>query len=173
MSRMVKSRPAQVDQRVRDELAGTVVGDLSAAVDVHDGNAVVAPQVLAPARQSQRVDGRMLGEPDLVDGLRIARGGERLHRAPRRRVVGEAEFADRDGSGSVGRRRRGVHQCRHSPSTTNSCSCPDTESVRCHVTRVVVTVSAQVCASDGEVRANARHASTAQQPPLPGSRTDS
>ena len=60
------SRARKIEQQVRDELAGTVIGDLAAAIDLEHRNAVVAQQVLAPAGEPERVDRRMLGEPDFV-----------------------------------------------------------------------------------------------------------
>ncbi len=86
----------EVEQQIRDELSGAVVGDLAAAVDLDRGNPVVTQQVLAPARKSQRVDRGMLGEPDFVARIGAARGGERLHRAPGRLVLGAAERANRN-----------------------------------------------------------------------------
>ena len=59
-------RAPQVEEQVRDELAGPVIRDLAAAIDLDDGDAVVAQQVLAPAGEPERVDRRMLGEPELV-----------------------------------------------------------------------------------------------------------
>ena len=50
-SRTPRPRPPQVEQQVRDELAGTVVGDLPAAVDLEHRDAVVAQQVLASGRR--------------------------------------------------------------------------------------------------------------------------
>ena len=63
---------AQVDERVRDELPRTVIGHLAAAVDLHERHAVVAQHVLPPAGETQRVDRRMLGEPELVFAVRVA-----------------------------------------------------------------------------------------------------
>ena len=80
--------PAQIAQQIHDELAGPVIRDLAAAVDLHRRNAVVAQQMLAPSGEPERVDGRMLGEPDLVRRVGRARGRECLHRAPRGHVLG-------------------------------------------------------------------------------------
>src|SRR5262249_39305345 len=91
-----KAAPPEVDHQVSDELPGSVIGDLPTAVDREHWNAVVAQQVLAPAREAERVDRRMLREPDLVAGRFAAGGGERLHRAPGRCAVGAAEGPNRD-----------------------------------------------------------------------------
>ena len=61
-----RARAPQVEEQVRDELAGPVIGHLPAAIDLDDRDAVVAQQVLAPAGEAQRVDRRMLGQPDFV-----------------------------------------------------------------------------------------------------------
>ena len=58
---------SHVEQQIHDELARAVISDLSAAVGLDDRNAAVhSRQVLAAARDAQRVDRRMLGEPQLV-----------------------------------------------------------------------------------------------------------
>ena len=43
-------RATQVDQRIDDELAGPVIGDLAAAIDLHDRNVAGREHVLALAR---------------------------------------------------------------------------------------------------------------------------
>ena len=63
-------RAPQIEQQVGDELARAVVRHLAAAVDLDDRDAVVAQQVLAAAGEPERVDRRMLGQPDLVGGRR-------------------------------------------------------------------------------------------------------
>src|SRR4051794_4038161 len=73
-----------------------MIGNLSAPVDFQHGNAVRPQQMRGAAGESQRVDRRMLGQPDLVAGRGVARLGELLHRAPRRLVPGRAEATDRD-----------------------------------------------------------------------------
>ena len=83
---------------------GPVVGDLPAAVDLEHRNAVVAQQMLAPARRApacRSADARSARSRRRV--LARARVGERLHRAPRRLVVGAAERAH-------GRGRHGAHR---------------------------------------------------------------
>src|SRR5262249_43056413 len=107
----------QVEERIHDELPGAMIRDLPAAIDFEYGDAVLAQHMLAPPCQPERVDGRVLGEPELVAGRRSARRGERLHRAPGRLVCGRAQFPyARSHSGA--RRRR--HQ-----STITTCGCAD------------------------------------------------
>ena len=83
----------QVEQQVDDDLAGAVVGDLAAAVDLHDRDADVAQQVFGLAGQAQREHRRVLAEPEFVRRVGVARGGEVLHRAPGRLVVDQPEPA--------------------------------------------------------------------------------
>ena len=53
-------------QWIDDELAGTVVGDLPAAIDVDDGDVARRQHVLALRVHAHREHGRMLEQPDLV-----------------------------------------------------------------------------------------------------------
>ena len=94
MARTPSLRAPQVAEHIDDQLPGAVVGDLPATIDLERGNAVVAQQVLAPTGETERVDRRMLGQPDLVRRVVRARRGERLHRAPRGLVVGPPECTD-------------------------------------------------------------------------------
>jgi hypothetical protein len=108
---------AEVEKQVRDQLAGTVVRHLAAAIGLDEWNPARVMHVLATARETQRIDGRVLGEPDFVSRRRRSRAGERLHRTPALDVVGDAERADFDGGGDragasdrgevAGRRRQG------------------------------------------------------------------
>ncbi|MBK6336890.1 MAG: hypothetical protein IPF60_14460 [Betaproteobacteria bacterium] len=116
MSRTPQLQPPQVEQQVRDQLARTMVGDLPAAVDLDRGDAVVAQQVLAAAGEAQRVDGRVLGQPDFVGRAGGAGVGERLHRAPGRQVGGAAQRPDQRAGG----RRFVRHQ-----STIDTSGCED------------------------------------------------
>jgi hypothetical protein len=83
--------PAQVEQQVDHDLAGAVVGDLAAAVDLHHRDADVAQQVFRLARQALGEYRRMFAEPEFVGRVGAARGGEFLHRGEGRRVVDAAE----------------------------------------------------------------------------------
>ncbi len=95
---------AEVDEQVGDHLPRPVIGDLPAAIDLDHGNAGVAPQMLAAPGEPERVHRRMLGQPDLVGGTRVARVGERLHRAPAALVIGMAERPDDGAAGLVAAR---------------------------------------------------------------------
>ena len=68
-------RAPQVDQQVRDELPRAVIRDLTAAIDLDHRMPFVAQQVLATAGETERVDRRMLGQPDLVGCRERARIG--------------------------------------------------------------------------------------------------
>ena len=82
-----------VEQQVDDGLAGTVIGDLSAAVCFDDGNAIVdTRQVLHARRDAQRVYRRMLHEPQFVRRVSGALHGEIAHRLPGGGVVHAAEL---------------------------------------------------------------------------------
>ncbi len=56
----------QVDERVDHELAGAVVGDLAATVDLHDRDVPRREQVFRRSIQAQRKNAFVLREPDLV-----------------------------------------------------------------------------------------------------------
>ena len=84
----------QVEQEVDDDLAGAMVGDLAAPVDLDDGDADIAQDVLALAGLAQREHGRMLDHPQFVGSFRCPPGGEFLHRAPGWFVIDPAETAD-------------------------------------------------------------------------------
>src|SRR6185295_9087863 len=79
-------------------------------------------------RDAERVDGRVLGQPQLVRSVGAAAAGELLHRAPGRLVVRPVESAHAGGSGGGGIDFRGddahrfscsiirtLGQCRNSP----------------------------------------------------------
>src|SRR5205823_4951478 len=86
-----------------------MIGHLATAIGLDHRDPVVAQKMLAPPGKSQRVNRRMLGQPDLVPRCRVARGGEVLHRAPRRRVIGPAETADDDAPDPIDASRRVFH----------------------------------------------------------------
>jgi hypothetical protein len=62
----VDAEPAQVDERVRDHLAGPVVRDLAAAVARRDRDAARVAQVLGAPGDALREHRRVLAEPELV-----------------------------------------------------------------------------------------------------------
>src|SRR5690349_22060931 len=86
-----ETRAPEVEQKIDHELPGTMIGHLAAAIDLQDGNAVVAKQMFPPACESQRIDRFVLGQPELVAGVAGAGRGEVLHRAPRARAISPPE----------------------------------------------------------------------------------
>ena len=90
----VDAEPAQIDQRIGDDLAGSVVGHLAAAVAAHDLDRAGVEHVLVAPGDALGEDRRMLAEPELVGGRRLARGGERAHRVDREVVGNRAEHLD-------------------------------------------------------------------------------
>ena len=89
-----EAAPLHVEQQINHDLAGTVVGDLPAAVDAYHRDAVVdARQMFVLAGEPQRVDRRMFEQPDFVRGVVVALGGELLHRLQRRCVVRAPKLA--------------------------------------------------------------------------------
>jgi hypothetical protein len=89
-----KFAPAQVEQQVGDDLAGAVIGDLAAAIDLHHRDADVLEQMLRLARQALREYRRMFAEPEFVGSVGVACSGELLHRGEGRRVVDAAQPSD-------------------------------------------------------------------------------
>src|SRR6185369_4247418 len=87
-------RAADVDEWIDHELAGAVIGDLPAAIDLHDGNVAGREHVAGVAVQTLCEHRRMLEQPDLVRRVRIARVGDALHLAPGRDVLDLAEPAN-------------------------------------------------------------------------------
>ena len=73
---------AHIEQQVGDDLAGAVISDLPAAIDLYDRDAGAVQQVFRLARQALGVNGRMLHQPDLVACILCPLGGEALHRIP-------------------------------------------------------------------------------------------
>src|SRR5262249_20415745 len=73
--------PRKVHQRVEHDLAGAMVGDVAAAVAAHHGNAV---RHAARGRAlPQRIDGRVLDQPQLVGRFVAAPAREASHRLER------------------------------------------------------------------------------------------
>ena len=70
----VDAEPAQVDQRIGDDLAGAVVRDLAAAVGVHHRDRRRRRGTCsAPPGDALGEDGRVLAQPDLVGRVRSSR----------------------------------------------------------------------------------------------------
>lgn len=84
----------EVEQQVADDLAGAVVGDLPATVDLDDGHADVPEQVFRLAGKALREHRRMLAEPQFVGRAVITLGGKGLHRTPGRFIVDPAQLAN-------------------------------------------------------------------------------
>src|SRR5215813_2840526 len=87
--------PCEVDERVDDELAGAVISDVATAIGLDHGNAVSGLRVLRAL--PQRVDRRVLEQPQLIRGIARPSRGEILHCCERRQIGGTAEALDFDG----------------------------------------------------------------------------
>ena len=84
--------PANVHQRVDHQLTGTVIGDFATALDSQDFNAVARLWAMCVIRAlTQRVDGSVLEEPELVGSFLRALGSELAHREKGWGVVGASE----------------------------------------------------------------------------------
>ena len=83
--------PFEIDHGVDDELAGAVVGNLAATVDLHDGDAVPHQQVFGLARQALGEDGIVFHNPQFVFGVGRAAVVERLHGVENGQIVTAAE----------------------------------------------------------------------------------
>jgi len=59
-------RSPKVEKGIGDELPGTVVGDLSAAIHLDRRDAIVPQQMFNASGESERIDRRMLGQPDFI-----------------------------------------------------------------------------------------------------------
>ena len=91
---------ADVDEWIDDELAGTVIGDLPAAVDLDHGDVAGGEHVARVCIHAEREHRRMLEQPDLVGRIRIARVGDALHFAPGGLVVHAAQTISRTPPGT-------------------------------------------------------------------------
>ncbi len=87
-------QPGQVEQQVDHDLAGAVVGDLAATVDLDDGDADIFKDMFGLAGLAERVDRRVLDDPQFVGRFGRAAGREFLHRAPGWLVVDPAQTAN-------------------------------------------------------------------------------
>src|SRR5204863_8495439 len=80
----LEAAPCEVDERVEHELPGTVIRDLAAALGLEHGNPVRHARPVRPVGgEAERVDRRMLEEPELIGGARIAPRIEFAHRLER------------------------------------------------------------------------------------------
>ena len=86
--------PLQIEQHVDDELARAVIRHLAAAIDLHDRNIAGREHVAAVRAHSEREDGRMLDEPNLVARRRAALDRKALHLAPHVWERPETEIAN-------------------------------------------------------------------------------
>ena len=62
----VDAETAQIDERVADDLARAVVGDLAAAVAADDGDRAGVDDVLVATGDALREDRRVLADPEFV-----------------------------------------------------------------------------------------------------------
>ena len=84
----------QVEQRVHHHLAGTVIGNLAAAIDVLQRDGRTARQVLGAAGETRGVDRRVLQQPQFVRRILLARAGELAHRRVGRPIINQAQLPD-------------------------------------------------------------------------------
>src|SRR5262245_65016673 len=75
----------KIDQGIDHELSGAVIGDVTPAIGLDQGNAVGGRPVLRAL--SQRVDRGMLEEPELIRGVFAPLRGEFAHRRQRGQVL--------------------------------------------------------------------------------------
>ena len=88
------TEPQDVEQTVNHQLAGTVVGDLPAAIDLHHGYVAGRQQVLLAAVQTLGKNRLVLGEPQFIGGIGVAPIGKLPHRHPGFVIVGQSHFPD-------------------------------------------------------------------------------
>ncbi len=75
-----------------------MVGDLSAAIDLLNGNVtytglIVAGQVFRATRLTNGVNRRVLQQPEFIRGVSLARACELLHGLERAAIGHQSEFA--------------------------------------------------------------------------------
>ena len=80
----------EVNHGVGDDLAGAVVGNLTAAVDLDDGDVAAQQEVFGFAGQPLGEYGRVFNQPDFIFGVGRARGVEGFHGFKGGGVVGFA-----------------------------------------------------------------------------------
>ena len=99
----------QVEQHIGQQLPRAVVRHLPAAIDIDHGNAPGGQQVFTPGVHPEGKNRRVLQQPDLVRGVRIARLGERLHIVPDRYIVTQPQVCDLQRGRCVARLRLDRH----------------------------------------------------------------
>ena len=82
----------QVDQQIDHDLPWAVVGDLSAAVDMHHWHIANVVNMFASARASEGKYGWVLDTPNLITGGFVTLFSEGLHCMPARLVFLTAEL---------------------------------------------------------------------------------
>ena len=97
--------PPQIDEWIHHQLSRTVIGHLTAAVDLNHRNIARRQQMLAAGIQSQREHRRMFDEPDFVGSRTVSVVRKLLHRPPGRLVRHLAEMPDH---GSVAHESRRI-----------------------------------------------------------------
>jgi hypothetical protein len=110
--------PFQIDEGIDHELAGAVIGNLAATVDLNDRDVSGRQQMLAAGIEAERKNRRMFRKPDLVGGIACATVGEFLHVVPKRFIWLHSERSNFDHS---------IRLCKlvgdhHSATRISSCS---------------------------------------------------
>jgi hypothetical protein len=97
--------PAQVEERVGDDLSGPVIRHLAAAFGFDHGDVAGGAHVFDPAGEAEREHRRMLGEPEFIVGRRAVSRSEfdvPAHAFQGIRISGHPDLANGD------HRRRGA-----------------------------------------------------------------
>ena len=89
-------RSLQVEQRIHDQLTGSVKSYLATTVYRNHRDIRRCQEMFAVRIDAEGVDGRVLQEPDLIGGLRPPLVGEGGHFAKCRRVVDQPESSNCD-----------------------------------------------------------------------------
>src|SRR5205823_6726327 len=55
----------KIEQQIDDELSRSVIRHLAPAIDLEHGDTAITEDVLRPPAEAERVDGLVLGQPDL------------------------------------------------------------------------------------------------------------
>ena len=99
----VASGAFELQNRIADELAGAVIGDLAAARNAMDGNAgAPGDKIALVGAASQRVDVRMFEQQERVaDSIELARADYRFLKRERAGVVDRSEPRDAQDLGLV------------------------------------------------------------------------
>ena len=89
----LEAAPGEIDQQIENDLAGAVVGDLSAAINPDERNRGRTQEVLGFAGLAERIDRWVLATPDFIGGGWGPCGGEIDHRLPGRLILRPPEAA--------------------------------------------------------------------------------